>query len=600
MGRIELLGAPRILRGDGTVVAPRGAKAWAVLAHVLLTGSPTPRSRLASLLFADAADPAGALRWNLAELRRALGPEVDLGGDPVGVTLPATWTVDVHVLRSGDWREAMRLERLGEDLLAGVTLSDASGFTLWLEAERRHVHALGVGALRDAARALLARGESARAREIARRLVGLAPYDEQAHALHVRTVAEDAGADAAAAALTDARRFLEDHLDRPAGDGLLHVLDRHLGSPRTRSGTAAALAQLETGRAAVAAGAVEAGIDALGRAVVSARASGDQRLLATSLLEVGSALVHAARGSDAEGAGALHEAAALAEALDDDALAATAHRELGYVELLQANYEQAAWWLDRAEALASGDDGELAWIDAVRSHVLQDVGRHGDAEAAATRAVDRGDRGDQPRAAVFALASLGRSALLRDQLDHARDVLDEAVARTRGIGWLAFLPWPECFAAEAMLRAGEVDAADEAFDHALTMGQQLGDPCWESVALRGLGLVAARRQEHDRALDLLARAPRACRRLPDSYRWVEGYGLEAVTAAAVQFGAPAAGEWADALVAFASEHGLRELLARGARHQASLGRPGAADLAETLAAGLDNPVLRVARPVTPA
>src|SRR5262245_6943165 len=80
---IHLLGAPRIEVDREQVSGPRGSKAWALLAYLLLGSSPVPRERLAALLFGDADDPLGALRWNLAELRRALGPSLVIEGDPV-------------------------------------------------------------------------------------------------------------------------------------------------------------------------------------------------------------------------------------------------------------------------------------------------------------------------------------------------------------------------------------------------------------------------------------------------------------------------------------------------------------------------------------
>jgi DNA-binding SARP family transcriptional activator len=65
---IRLLGPPGIERDGGVVAPPRGHKAWAVLAYVVLAERPVPRTRLEQLLFADAADPRGALRWTLAEV----------------------------------------------------------------------------------------------------------------------------------------------------------------------------------------------------------------------------------------------------------------------------------------------------------------------------------------------------------------------------------------------------------------------------------------------------------------------------------------------------------------------------------------------------
>jgi len=77
---IRLLGPPTLERDGRSVAAPRGRKAWAVLAYLLLAERPPGRRQLAELLFGDADDPLGALRWTLAELRRALGAPGLFGG----------------------------------------------------------------------------------------------------------------------------------------------------------------------------------------------------------------------------------------------------------------------------------------------------------------------------------------------------------------------------------------------------------------------------------------------------------------------------------------------------------------------------------------
>jgi hypothetical protein len=54
---------------------------------------------------------------------------------------------------------------------------------------------------------------------------------------------------------------------------------------------------------------------------------------------------------------------------------------------------------------------------------------------------------------------------------------------------------------------------------------EIGDPCWEALALRGLALVARRNQRTDQARDLLTEAVASCRRLSDVYRWAEALVL---------------------------------------------------------------------------
>lgn len=582
MLRIELLGPPTVSR-DGEPVAPRGAKPWALLAYLVLNDLPQPRSRLAGLLFPDASDPGATLRWNLTELRRTLGEGVELSGDPVSLVLPSGASVDVLDLRRGGWATAVDLPTLGRELLEGISILDAAAFTLWLDAERRHTHKLMSALLTDGARALLARGDGARALELSRRLVDLDPYDTGAHALMVRVTADVDGRPAAETALHDALAFLSRELGSPPPPELATVLDRSLGSPLSPSGVTTVVAQLEAGRAAVAAGAGATGIESLSRAVIGARASGDDGLLATALLEVGSAMVHAARGTDDDGAAALHEAAALALEHDQPEIAATAHRELGYIELLLSHYDRSFWWLDQAEPLAAGDDGELAWIAAVRSYALLDTGDHDGAQAAAAAALGRAESAGDERAAAFALAGAGRGGLIGGDLDGARAALTEAIARARAVGWASFIPWPETFRGEVELAAGDIGSAEELFGHAYALSCQIGDPCWESLAVRGLGLTAAARGEPGDALDLLETAPRVCRRLPDSYQWIEAYALGALATTAEATAHPSAEMFATASVQFSGARGLRDLHVQGLRLQAKLGVDGAAELAEAMA-----------------
>lgn len=72
-----------------------------MLAYVALAELPATRRRLSSMLFSDAADPHGALRWTLAELRRALGAPDALRGDPVRPGLHAGVVVDALIVSAG-------------------------------------------------------------------------------------------------------------------------------------------------------------------------------------------------------------------------------------------------------------------------------------------------------------------------------------------------------------------------------------------------------------------------------------------------------------------------------------------------------------------
>src|SRR5687768_16994794 len=94
---IRLVGPPTIERDGRPAPAPRGRKAWALLSYLVLAERPPSRRHLAELLFGDANDPLGALRWTLAELRRSLGVDA-FGGDPVTVRLDSV-AVDIDLVR---------------------------------------------------------------------------------------------------------------------------------------------------------------------------------------------------------------------------------------------------------------------------------------------------------------------------------------------------------------------------------------------------------------------------------------------------------------------------------------------------------------------
>ncbi len=88
--------------GSARRTAPRGRKPWALLAYLLTTESAPGREWLAELLFSDAEDPLNALR-NLTQLRRLLGSDDAIRGEPVELQLPSGTFVDIRALTAGTW-----------------------------------------------------------------------------------------------------------------------------------------------------------------------------------------------------------------------------------------------------------------------------------------------------------------------------------------------------------------------------------------------------------------------------------------------------------------------------------------------------------------
>lgn len=590
---IHLLGAPSVDHA-GRQVAPRGRKAWGLLAYLILTSTPPTRERLAGLLFGEADDPLGALRWNLAELRRLLGPDAQLGGDPVRLDLPADAQIDARILMSGTWVDSVRLPGLGQELLEGVNVEAGAAFESWLLAERRRFAGLSAAILREAATARLAAGDAGAACDLATRLVAIDEFDEEAHALLIRALVSAGDAAAAQRQLRASMDLLRRELGVEPTATLLRAADvagaiasgGHDMGPR-RSGVGALL---EAGRAAVNAGAADAGMETLRRAIAEARAAGDMELESRGLLALGIAYVHAGRGRDGEGATVLHRSLALAEQLGDAGVISEACRELGYIEFLRARYDRAQGWLARAVEMAP-TDGDRATALGVDGAVRSDLGRTDDALTILAEAAVVGRSLGKARVEGWAEAFLGRTRLLRGELGQARASLTRALDVSRAVGWISFVPWPQALLGEIDLLEGRTDQASEAFEAAFALGCQLGDPCWEGMGARGIGRVHLARGEIDAGIRWLDDARIRCVRIPDAYVWIHAFCLDALCAAGVHYGLGDAGRWVSDLESVAARSGMREMLVRAQLHRAQLGDTGAADSARLFAADVDNPAV---------
>lgn len=591
---IHLLGPPRVELDQRDKPGPRGRKAWGLLAFLLLSPTPATRVRLAGLLFGEADDPLATLRWNLAELRRSLGPGVELGGDPVVLALPTDASVDVWTLGSGTWVEAIQVPALGQELLEGVEVQAGAAFEAWLLAERLHVAGLSAAVLREAATARLAAGNGRAAVELATRLVSLDEFDEDAHALLIHAYV-------ASGAVVQARRHLETTVARFQLELGVEPSATLLGSvemaaiapapgPQWVQGGPAIESLIAAGEAAIGAGVTEAGLEILRRSVADARESRDRRLVARALVALGTAFVHGARGRDGEGATALHAAVVLAEELGAAALVAEASRELGYIEMKQGRYERAGAWLEQAIVRAPDRDSRAAAI-AIRGAVKCDQGstRTG-GELLATAAADARDL-DKPRLEAWALAFLGRNHLLRDEFDAARASLVRAIDLTRGAGWMTFLAFPQSLLATVDLAEARVDAASAGFESAFALGCQIGDPCWEGIAARGIGLVHAAKGRVEEAITWLEDARARCIRIPDAYLWVHAYCLDALCGVAIENHVGEARAWVQDLERLAARTGMNELLVRAHLHRAALGDQGAVEAGRLFAERIDNPAI---------
>lgn len=592
MVSIRLLGPPAVDIGGGPAKPPRGRKAWALLAYLLLAERPPSRKRLAELLFGDADDPLGALRWTLAELRRSLGLREALGGDPVRTDFGPGVTVDVRILLDHDGDPAPLLD-LGGELLEGVHLASSLEFESWLLVARHRVSSMIEGRLRQAAARLLAEGRAKEAVRYAARAVEHNPLEEGNHELLVRglTMAGDRAAALKQVAVCEdlMRRELGVKTSPALREAAMVSSDSPMLPPL--SGRAAAISQLHAGRAAIAAGAVAAGVQCLRTAVAEASRTGDAALKARAYCALGSALVHALQGRDEEGSLALHEAIVMAAASGERSVAVTAHRELGFVEVKAGRRTAATTWLTKAAAMAQ-TDAEMAAICGVLGQNTSDQGDYRAAIGHLEESIERAARCGDHKQHAWSLSILGRVHLMRDERSQARAVLSRSLELTEEQRWMAFLPWPTALHAEIDLRMGDVDAAADGLERAWVLACQVEDPCWEGTAARGLGLLSRDRGDHAAADRWFGQASSSCNRLPDRYQWVSANVLDATITCAIEVGDDErARPLVTTLASLAARCDMREWVVRAHLHNARLGDRTALASARLLGAGIDNPAL---------
>jgi DNA-binding SARP family transcriptional activator len=583
---IRLLGRPEIER-DG-VAAPvlRGHKTWAVLAYLALADQPVPRAQLSELLFADADDPRGALRWALGQLRRALDLPDALTGDPLQLRLPAGTSVDVLRLTGGD----LDVTHLRGGLLDGVDTDAGSAFDAWLLVERRRLSGLGEAVLHDAAHAALAAGRPLDGAALATRSLMLNALDEDTHELLVRCLAGAGDADGARRQVAASEALFRRELGRSPDPRVARAADGDADSPPAVGDRAVAMGLLGAGRAALAAGAVEPGIACLRQSCAEARLVDDPALLAETLAATGVALVHAVRGRDEEGSALLNEALALAERSGPRALRAKVCRELGFVEVQAGRGVTAGRWLLRATQLAD-DDGERAAVLGVRGMALSDRAHYTAAVALLEESIMLAHRLGDGRQLAWSFAVLGRVHVLRGDLAQATDVVDRSLELVHGEGWLAFQPFPEALRAEIALREHETDRAAHLLEHAFAMGCRLGDPCWEALAGRVRGLVHETCGRRDLALETLRDAVTRSVRVADPYAWIHGHCLDALAELEITEGLPEADAHVSQLAELGARGEMRELVVRSALHRARLGDAAGLGPARLLGTAIDNPAL---------
>ncbi|AOT03716.1 SARP family transcriptional regulator [Arthrobacter sp. U41] len=585
---IRLLGPPKIESPGTTPPQPKGRKAWAVLAYLALQPDGVSRSRTATLLFPDAADPLGALRWNLSELRRTLGG-VSITGDPLRLALLDPWRCDALELLGSADGQGLDPRPFGGQLLEGLSFADSPVFDSWLADQRYRLENCVQSLLYEASVAALATGAPADAVELASLALRRDPFHADCTAVLVKALV----------ALGEHRRAREevtkyaDLYHRELGLPLPAEVRRALSDsapdadPEIRANVATVRSYLDAGSASLSAGAVDRGLDQLRLAVVLAQRTADRHLVAESLVTLAGALIHQAGGRGAEVADFLHRALS-AEAPDGvSRTAAAAFRELGYLSVQRGVPDRAAGWLDRAMQAARGIPDEQARILAIQGMLASDTARYGDAVTAFTESGRLARAVRNRRQHAFSEALLGRVHLLRGDLELAAACLDRALDWIAEEHWTAFEPFAAGVRGETYLAAGRLDHASDLIDRSWVMADLAGDHCYMALAAGAEarlylahGDLAAAEHWIDRGL-----GPKPW------YLWYTARLLDVAAEVTIATGSPRASQFVDRLAALASRSGMREFVVRAQSHRAVLGDGAAAQAVPWLAKEIDNPAL---------
>ncbi|WP_168992131.1 MULTISPECIES: BTAD domain-containing putative transcriptional regulator [Mesorhizobium] len=512
-GTIRLLGEPAILDANGQSQPVRGHQAWALLARVVLARAPLDRRALAADLFPETVDPLGSLRWCLASLRKALNSTDCLYGDPIEGRFAGD--LDIDALRLD--RDDFDIEAAGP-LLGTLEPRCSPEFATWLLVERERIAGIVEARIRQETIRAMSVEDHGRATRLAELGVRRNPYDEGAHILLVKSLALAGRYQAALDHVEATEAMFVAELGEKPSAALRSAARRTISSPPSGISRQAFVTSLmQSGLAALAAGAVDAGIDCLRRAVRDAEKHKDAQLTARAMFELGTALVHSVKGYDDEGSVLLRQSTELARQAGSAAIASAGFRELGYVEALAGRRPSAATYLSQALELAAGGEN-LSGIHGVIGFNLVDWGRVGEGLDHYALSLEHARSAGNRRREIWSLGLGGWGLLAADRLEEADRWLEDCLALVEEQRWISFRPWPVAVLSESRTRQqAHPDDLRPRLEEAFALSCQMNDPCWEGAVARALALTYAAQEAFVPAMEWLGEALRRCMRDTDSY-----------------------------------------------------------------------------------
>ncbi len=518
--RVQLLGPPSITR-DGEPVRLAGRKPWGFLTYLLLEDRPPTRRDIAGRLEPEANDPLAALRWLLHQVRRAVEPEmrIEERGGRLHLLLGEDADVDVlRLLAVPDDPDEIETVFAGE-LLDGMWFDDAPAFEMWLALHRTRIHDSAAEAIWWAS-TQLASNDRERALRMVERGMALDPFCDNLNEVFIDLLVQDGHLDVALDRVDALEKRYAEGLGVPLPDTIRRPLDRRTTSAGIPS-TPSARGLLESARARLLAGDHDRAAGTARRAADIALASGDPRLELTSLSFLAATLIHTHRGRDQEAKGLLSRAAQLANEVGDRCALADVEREMAFVFVMEGDYGVAEPLLARSVTHAEdiGDELMAGKAETYLGICRSDRCAWNAAEDALTRAIDRFDRAGERGWQGYAEGTFARVIERSGDPERGRGIAAQGTERVRAAGWTAALPWPMLVGAACSLASGRRGEARDGFAEAFTIGAEIGEPCWESLALRGLSSLHLADGDRDGAMATLEDALSRCRRYPDVYAW---------------------------------------------------------------------------------
>ena len=225
--RLELLllGRP-IIRRDGRELSEAPPlKSQALLFYLAATGQPDTRETLAALFWGDMPESAARanLRLALSRLRKVVGDCLIQDRQTVAFDSEQDAWVDVtafvQTLHGGRTHSADALRTATNlyrgEFLAGFSTPDAPDFETWVITEREWFHQLMLAGLRELLAADRADRQETEAINVARRMLEIAPWCEEAHQDLMEMLAQSGQRSAALTQYDICRRMLDEELGVP-------------------------------------------------------------------------------------------------------------------------------------------------------------------------------------------------------------------------------------------------------------------------------------------------------------------------------------------------------------------------------------------------